>query len=204
MRWSLLKTKGSRRKRYPRTYRRKGIWMMWNPPWWTSRRAHRTQRWEITRLNVYIGETNKQTNGTSGCSEHAEGMRSNAVESFNSFSPPPSLCLFSPLVSRQRGAPKPDPTQKVTKKRETTSVKVKHARTHAKTPPSTLCPSAANHVSRCAVINPGSSLSLQRSEGSKMVAFLRVLTILATRSSWSQTSPTRTYPTVHCPRVREQ
>lgn len=35
------------------------------------------------------------------------------------------LCVYFPLVSKQRGAPKPDPTQKVMRKQETTSVKVK-------------------------------------------------------------------------------
>lgn len=63
------------------------------------------------------------------CSAWRE-TRFNAVESFNSFFPsvclPPSYLPFTPSspVSKQRGAPKPDPTQKVMRKRGTTSAKV--------------------------------------------------------------------------------
>lgn len=48
-------------------------------------------------------------------------------------SPP---CVYFPLVSKQRGAPKPDPTRKVMRKQETTSVKVKII---LKKPPLILC-----------------------------------------------------------------
>lgn len=75
------------------------------------------------------------------------------------------MCVCSLLVSKQRGAPKPEPTQKVMRKQETTSVKVKKeinptVKALAYTT-CVRCPVTTQLLRLFNVINPDLCLSLQ-------------------------------------------